>query len=410
MKATILTVGTEILFGQIVNTNAAYLSQQLNGLGIDVLYHHTVGDNSHRLKDLLSRAFEETDLVITTGGLGPTEDDLTKETVCEVMGDELVRDEAALAHLRDYEKRTGRKMTDNNYKQAYLPSRAAVFINESGTAPAFALEADGRTAICLPGPPRELKWLFENKVRPYLEERSGESIFYRQLRLFGIGESALETRLLPLIDPQTDPTIATYAKEGECSVRVASKRKSKREAEEAVDEMCGKIAALVGEYIYSYDNEELYALTGRMLLEKKLTVSCAESLTGGLFAKTLTDIPGISAVFDRGIVTYSNRAKMEELGVSGRTLDSAGAVSRETAEEMALGLYRKTGSDVCVSATGIAGPDGGSDEKPVGLVYLGLCFRGRTTVRECRLTPPFRNVIRNSAMLNMFDMIYKAIR
>ena len=372
MKTAILSIGTELLFGQITNTNTVYLSQKLNMLGYDVMYHYTVGDNPERVRDMIRLAFQDCDLVITTGGLGPTQDDLTKEMVCQVMGDELVMMDEVMSELESYFEKLGRPMTENNKKQAYVPSRAEVFINHEGSAPGFALEKDGKYVICMPGPPREMTSMFEDSVMPYLQSMSEDVIYYRMLRAFGIGESALETKLLDLIDDQTDPTLATYAKEGECSLRIASKRKTEAEAREAVDEMVEKVKERVGEFIYSCDDEELVQVVCRKLMEKGLTLSSAESCTGGKFAAAVTDIPGISAVFQRGLVTYSNQAKMDELGVKAETLEKYGAVSEETAMEMVEGLRRVSGSDVCVSVTGIAGPGGGSDAKPVGLVYIGL--------------------------------------
>ena len=337
MKTAILTVGTEILFGQIVNTNAAFLSQELQNMGYDVMYHYSVGDNPGRLKELIAFAFHDCDLILTTGGLGPTQDDLTKEVIAEAMGDVIVENEECMKALLDNYQRAGRPMTPNNLKQAYMPSRARVLPNDSGTAPGFTLEKDGKLIISMPGPPREMKRMFELQVKPILESMQDSVIYYKILRTFGLGESSMETVLLPLIDGQTDPTIATYAKEGECSLRIASKRATKKEAAAAVDRMIEDVNQLIGEYIYSYDDEELIEVVGKLLLKKHITVSCAESCTGGLFAAALTDIPGISEVFERGIVTYSNRAKMEELGVKSETLDKFGAVSPETACEMAAG-------------------------------------------------------------------------
>lgn len=409
MKAAILSVGTELLFGQVVNTNTVYLSQQLNLMGFDVMYHYTVGDNPERLKEIIELAFKDCDLVITTGGLGPTQDDLTKEIICETMGDELVLHQPSLKALEETMTKGKYKMTQNNYKQAWLPSRADVFDNDQGTAPGFALNANGKTAICLPGPPREMTNMFIKKAKPYLESKSDDVIYYRQIRTFGIGESKLETELLPLINIQTDPTIATYAKEGESCVRVASKRKTLSEAQEAVDEVTTKIYDIIGEYIYSIDDEELYQVAAKKLIKNNISISCAESCTGGLFAKTLTDIEGISAVFDRGLVTYSNKAKVDELGVNPETLDKYGAVSEETAREMALGLQKVSGSRLCIAVTGIAGPGGGTAEKPVGLVYIGIVFDDKIEVRKVQAFRPLRSLVRNTAMLNMFDMINKII-
>lgn len=406
MKAALLTVGTEILFGQVVNTNAAYLSEQLNRLGIDVMYHYTVGDNPARMKDMIVLAFNDCDLVLTTGGLGPTEDDLTKEMVCEVLGDELVLHEPTIAHLKEYEKNNAKKLTKNNYKQAYVPSKAVIFKNTAGTAPGFALEMDGKTAICLPGPPRELKNMFEGEVKPYLEEKSGASIFYKQIRCFGLGESDLETKLLPLIDTQTDPTLATYAKEGECAVRIASKRKTRREAEEAVSEMIKEVDKLVGEYIYSYDDEELPVVVCKKLMDMDLSISCAETVTGGLFAKTVTGVPGISKVFDRGIVAYSDSAIENELGINPDVEKKYGRISEEMALELVKSIERITGSDFCIASTGNAGPNG----ENVGLSYIAVSFRGEYETRRVFGKHKNRDFIRNTIMLNMFDMINKKLQ
>ena len=410
MKTAILTVGTEILFGQIVNTNAAFLSQELQNMGYDVMYHYSVGDNPGRLKELIAFAFHDCDLILTTGGLGPTQDDLTKEVIAEAMGDVIVENEECMKALLDNYKRAGRTMTPNNLKQAYMPSRARVLPNDAGTAPGFALEKDGKLIISMPGPPREMKRMFELQVKPILESMQDSVIFYRILRTFGIGESSMETVLLPLIDGQTDPTIATYAKEGECSLRVASKRATKEEAVEAVDRMIEDVNRLIGEYIYSYDDEELIEVVGKLLLEKRITISCAESCTGGLFAAALTDIPGISEVFERGIVTYSNRAKMEELGVKAETLEKFGAVSPETACEMAAGLAEKTGSDLCISVTGIAGPGGGTAEKPVGLAYIGIAYKGQIKAVESKYRNVSRKWNRHYALLAMLNQVYRLIK
>lgn len=396
--------------GQTVNTNTVYLSQQLNMLGHDVLYHYTAGDNPRRLKELMELAFRDCDLILTTGGLGPTQDDLTKEIACEVLKDELVLHQESLDSIEAVFKRMNRPITSNNLKQAYMPSRAVVFDNEQGTAPGFALEKDDKYIICMPGPPREMKAMFQKKIRPFLEGKSDGYLVFRDVRTFGIGESQLETTLLELIDGQKDPTLATYAKEGESYLRVASKRKSREEAELAVDEMVEKVRRLVGKYVYSVDGDDFPMTVGKLLLEKGLSISSAESCTGGLFASSLIDVPGISAVFDRGLVTYSGRAKIDELGVSKETLKSFGEVSEETAIEMAEGLHRVSGSDVCIAVTGIAGPDGGSEEKPVGLVYIGLHYKGETTCKKILMRNVGRAWNRNYAMLAMMNMIYQKLK
>lgn len=405
MKSAILSVGTELLFGQITNSNSVFLSSQLNNLGVDVMYHYTVGDNPKRLAEMIRQAFTDCDLIITTGGLGPTQDDLTKEIAAEVMHDDLVLNENILSELESYFKRSNREMTDNNKKQAYLPTRAVLFDNNAGTAPGFALEDEGKIIICLPGPPREMTRMFEQKVKPYLLKKSECVIYYKMLRTFGIGESMLETELKQWIDGQTDPTLATYAKEGEACLRITSKRKTSEEAKTAVDDMIKKVNQKIGKFVFSFDDEELYEVVGKKLIDKNISVSCAESCTGGLFAQTLTEVSGISAVFDRGIVTYSNRAKIEELGVRAETLEKFGAVSEETAIEMAEGLKRKVGSRLCISVTGIAGPEGGTEEKPVGLVYICALLDDRRVSREFKIRDTGRKWNRNYTMLCMMDMV-----
>ncbi len=410
MKTALLTVGTEILFGQIVNTNAAFLSQELNNLGYDVMYHYSVGDNPKRLEDLIHFAFHDCDMVITTGGLGPTQDDLTKEVIAKAMGDEIVQNEQCLKDLLGKYEEMGRHMSENNLKQANMPSKAIPLPNDQGTAPGFWLEKDGKIIIAMPGPPREMTNMFKKQVKPRLEKMQDSVIYYKILRAFDLGESKMETVLLPLINGQTDPTIATYAKEGECSLRIASKRATLEEAKEAVSHMEAKVLDIIGNFVYSCDDEELIDVVGKMLIEKNISVSCAESCTGGLFAGALTDIPGISSIFDRGIVTYSNRAKIEELGVKAETLDKFGAVSEETACEMAEGLQKKTGSDLCISVTGIAGPGGGTEEKPVGLVYIGIAYEGKVTAVKSQYRDVSRRWNRDYAVLNMLWQIYKRIK
>ena len=409
MKTAILSVGTEILFGQIVNTNTVYLSQQMNMLGFDVMYHYTVGDNPKRVEEMIDLAFQDCDLILTTGGLGPTQDDLTKEVACKALDDTLVMMDDVLEEIAKYFKTLGREMTENNKKQAIMPSRATVFHNDAGTAPGFALEKDGKYIICMPGPPREMKRMFQKSVVPFLQSMIDGALYYRQIRFFGIGESMLETQLLDLIDNQTDPTLATYAKEGECSLRIASKRATEEEAEHAVDEMLEKVKERVGHYIYSCDDEELAQVVADRLMEQGLTLSSAESCTGGMFASTMTDIPGISQCFDRGLVTYSNQAKMEELGVSAGTLEKFGAVSEETALEMVEGLKRVSGSDVCISVTGIAGPGGGSEEKPVGLVYIGFSYGDKKICKKIQMRNVNRSWNRHYTLLCMLNVIYRNI-
>ena len=409
MKVAIIAVGTELLFGQTVNTNAVYLSRELNLMGFDVMYHHTVGDNPARLREMIDETFRDCDMIITTGGLGPTQDDLTKEILCEAFGDELVLHQPSMDALKHIFKKMGREMTENNIKQAYMPSRARVFPNEQGSAPGCALEKDGKIAICLPGPPREMTDMFEKQVRSYLKDMAEGSMCYRLIRTFGIGESDLETRLMDIVDGQTDPTIATYAKEGECYLRIASKRDDPAEAEAAVNSMLEDVKDRIGEYIYDCDNTDLWDVVGEKLIKNNITISSAESCTGGMFAEKLTSVPGISAVFGRSYVTYSNEAKTEILGVKEETLKAHGAVSEETAREMARGLKKVSGSRICVSVTGIAGPDGGTPEKPVGLVYIGAVCDDKEVCRKIQMRNISRQWNRNYSMLNMFDVVNRLI-
>ncbi|HIW40275.1 MAG TPA: competence/damage-inducible protein A [Candidatus Eubacterium pullicola] len=406
MKSAILTVGTEILFGQIVNTNAAYLSQQLNGLGFDVLYHFTVGDNPDRLKRALEICAKECDLIITTGGLGPTQDDLTKEVIAEFVGCRLTINQEAMDRIEGYFKRSGREMTENNVKQAYVPEGAICMQNDHGSAPGFICKVDNKKIMSFPGPPKEMMPMFENSAIHYLSTMSEGVIYSRFLKTVGIGESLLETEIMDIVDEQTDPTIATYAKDGEVTMRLTSKRPSVEEAKAAVDEMATKVHERVGNYIYTEDERSFSEVILDKMRDKGLSLSSAESCTGGLFADAFISIPGSSDVFDRALVTYSNTAKMQELGVKEETLAKFGAVSSQTAEEMVSGLYEASGSDICVAVTGLAGPGGETLEKPVGLVYTAILVGGKIRCTENRFGNMDRNAIRRRSVLAMMKLIY----
>ncbi|MDR0569906.1 MAG: competence/damage-inducible protein A [Clostridiales Family XIII bacterium] len=410
MRAAIIAVGTELLFGQTTDTNSTYISAGLQTLGVDVMHRHAVGDNPTRLRRMLEIAYQDCDLVITTGGLGPTQDDLTKEVVTEFLGDRLALHEESLEEIEGFFRRMGRTMAENNRKQALLPSRGTAFPNAQGTAPGFALESSGRTAICLPGPPREMTAMFELYVKPYLRGRGSGAMCYRVLRAFNIGESDLETALLDLIEGQTDPTIATYAKEGECSLRIASKRATEAEARAAADAMAAAVMERLGARVFSADDEDLHTVAGKELIARGVTISCAESCTGGLFAARLTETPGISQVFGRGFVTYSNESKTQELGVPEEIIRRHGAVSEETAVAMAEGLAARTGSRMAVAVTGIAGPDGGTPEKPVGLAYICCLFDGKRLCKRIQGRDAGRRWNRNYATLHMFYMVWRMLR
>lgn len=422
MKAAVLCVGTELLFGQTVNTNATYISHQLQLLGFDVLYHYVVGDNPQRLERLLDVCFEDCDLIITTGGLGPTEDDLTKETIAKYFGDELVYDEESLSQLKKYFVDTNRKMTENNLKQALLPSKSIVFPNSYGTTPGFLLSKDEKYIISLPGPPKEMTKMFDKEVFPYLSKKQNGALFYKIIRTYGIGESALETALLPLIHGQTDPTIATYAKEGECSIRIASKRETLQESESAVDMMIGKVYEIIGDYIYSENDEEYAKVLVDKLISENLTLTSVESCTGGMFASTITDISGASNCFKRGYVTYSNESKIHDVGVDAKLIEKYTAVSEEVARDMAIKGLEKANADICVSVTGIAGPESWENFSP-GTIFVGVAFNpGKCTkdkdiiggrlcfVQNLDTRRTDRNKNRKYAVLAMIDMVYKTIK
>lgn len=408
MKAEILAVGTELLMGQIVNTNAQYISSKLPEAGVGVYYHSVVGDNPDRLEDSLKLALERCDIVITTGGLGPTQDDLTKETISRVCGKKLVIHEESLNKIKNYFSRLGRQMTPNNEKQAYMPEGCIVLKNNNGTAPGCIIEMGEKAVIMLPGPPVEMKPMFLDYVMPYFKNKGAYSLESVILRVFGIGESAMETKIMDLIDGQTNPTIATYAKEGEVTIRVTASVPMGQSAEQLLMPVVNEIKRRTGENLYSDKDETLDSVAAGLLLENNITIATAESCTGGLISEMLTDVPGISKVFMGGAVTYSNEAKMEYLGVKEQTLKAYGAVSRETAAEMAEGIRKRLKTDIGISVTGIAGPGGGTDEKPVGLVYVGLSGDGGTITKELRLSGN-RKKIRTITALNVFDLIRRHI-
>lgn len=411
--AEILCVGTELLLGDIVNTNAAFLSQRLAELGINVYRHTVVGDNQERLKAALESALESADLVITSGGLGPTYDDLTKETVAEYFNRDMKEDAHSLARIEEYFKRTGRVMTENNRKQAMMPEGAVIFDNDYGTAPALAVcggDNDSKTVIMLPGPPVEIVPIFKEKVMPYLMERRNSVIASRNVHIFGMGESAVENEIAEIMKNSKNPTIAPYCKEGEVRLRITASAKSEKEALDICDDAIDKITKTeVGKYIYGIDVESLEKAAIALLREKGLTLACAESCTGGLISKRITDIAGCSDVFVGGCVSYANEAKIKLLGVSEDTLREWGAVSEQTAKEMAIGVRRVLGTDIGVSVTGIAGPGGGTPEKPVGTVFLGISTRKGEQVRRLSLSSMrSRDYIRCVSASNIFDMIISA--
>ena len=409
MRAEIMAVGTELLLGDILNTNAQFLAQELANLGIDVYYQTVVGDNPQRLKDTIYHAFSRADLIITTGGLGPTEDDLTKETAAEYFGEKLVLDEKAFNRIKTYFDRTGRVMTQNNVKQAMVPeSNCTVLYNDNGTAPGIIIEKNGKMIVMLPGPPRETVPMFVNQVKPYLAQKQEYTFLSRILRVANVGESAMAARVQDIMDAQTNPTIAPYAKDGEAILRITAKAKSEAEANALIDPVAEKLKERLGDAVYAEGETDLQTVVAKLLIEKKLTIATAESCTGGLIASKLIEYPGISEVLLEGCVTYSNDAKMRRLGVKAETLEQFGAVSEETAREMAEGIARTSGAEIGIATTGIAGPGGGSEEKPVGLVYMGLYYKGKTDVKKCNFAGK-RQAIRERAAYTALDWLRKAM-
>ncbi|QJA08916.1 competence/damage-inducible protein A [Romboutsia sp. CE17] len=382
MRAEIITVGTEILLGDIVNTNSQFLAKELANLGVEVYYQGTVGDNEDRLLESLEESLHRSDMVITTGGLGPTKDDLTKETAAKLFNQELVFHEESWYEIEAYFNKLGKVPTENNKKQAYFPKEAIVLKNNNGTAPGAILKKDNKTIIVLPGPPREMKPMFEEHVKPYLQYLTDDILVSKTLRFYGIGESSLENAIIDIINEQSNPTIAPYAKDTEVTLRITAKAISEEVAMDLINPVIDKIEDRVGQYIYSQGESTLEDTVAEMLVNKNLTISVAESCTGGMVSSNLINYPGISSVFMEGCITYSNEAKMKSLGVKKETLDKFGAVSEETAREMAEGIARRYNTNIGISTTGIAGPEGGTKEKPVGLVYFGIYINGKTIVKR----------------------------
>lgn len=414
MVAELISVGTEILLGNIVNTNAAYLSEMCARLGLSVYYQTVVGDNEERMTETFRTALERSDIVIVSGGLGPTKDDLTKETAAKVMGMKLVEDSRSRQRIAEYldnyvKSHPGNTVTENNWKQAMVPEGAMVLDNDNGTAPGLILEKDGRTMILLPGPPGELKPLFEEKVYPYLKKGQPEIIYSQMVKICGIGESIVETRIADLIEKQDNPTIAPYAKTGEVHLRITARAKDKSEAKRLIKPVTRELKLRFGKNIYTTDESKtLEEAVVELLAAKGMTVTTAESCTGGAVAARLVNVPGASEVLRQGFVTYSNKAKRKYLMVKKSTLKSEGAVSAKTAREMVKGGCFMTKSDACVAVTGIAGPGGGTEKKPVGLVYIGCCVNGHVKVQECRFNGN-RSQVREQSVVSALTLLRDCI-
>ena len=382
MKVEIITVGTEILLGDILNTNCRYLSRELAAMGIEMYYQITVGDNEERLLKTLEESLNRSDIVICTGGLGPTEDDITKEVCAKYFGYKLELHKPSLDAMIERFKHMNRVPTKNNEKQAYFPKEAYILKNDNGTAPGCIMEKEGKMIVVLPGPPKEMESMFENYVKPYLSKLTDDVIESEVLRIIGVGESKVENDILDIIDSQTNPTIATYAKGYECTLRITAKAKSVEEAKELIKPMSDEMKRRFGQSLYATGETSIEEVVAKMLVENNLKIAVAESCTGGMISASLINYPGISSVFMEGCVTYSNEAKMKSLGVKKETLDVYGAVSDKCAKEMASGVAARYNTNVGIATTGIAGPDGGTDEKPVGLVYFGIYINGKVISKK----------------------------
>ncbi len=410
MICELISVGTELLLGNIVNTNTQFLAEKCALLGLSLYHQVTVGDNRERLTQVIRTALERADILILTGGLGPTEDDLTKEVCAEAMGFSLAEDPHTRKRIEEYFRNSiYKEIPDNNWKQAIVPQGAKVLDNSNGTAPGLIMEKDGKTAILLPGPPNELIPLFNEQVYPYLEKLRPEVIRSQMVKICGVGESQVEDKLLDLIDAQTNPTIATYAKTGEVHLRITASAPSPEAADKMIKPVVKEIKKRFGDAVYSTkENESLEMAVVRLLKKYDLTVTTAESCTGGMLAARLVNVPGVSDVFREGYITYSNKAKRRLLDVNKSTLKKYGAVSEQTAKEMAVGGVFATGADVCVATTGIAGPDGGTEEKPVGLVYISCYLKDKVTVERFQFKGN-REKVREQTVVKALDLLRRSI-
>ena len=401
----ILSVGTELLLGNIANTDAQMLSQGLSELGLNVFWHTVVGDNLQRAEEAVALAKQRADIIITTGGLGPTCDDLTKNVLAEAFGKKLVFDEGSAQRIRSYFQRTGRPMTDNNLQQAMLPEGCTILENDWGTAPGCAFEAEGCHVIMLPGPPSECRPMFQYRAKPYLLSLSEGVIASHTIKLFGIGESSMEAQLRDQMNAMSNPTLAPYAKEGECELRVTAKAATDGEAQALLQPTVEQVKALFGDKVYGVDVPSLEYVVIQALKTKDLTLGVAESCTGGLIAKRLTDVPGASAAFKGGIVSYTNEIKENLLGVPPHMLERYGAVSKEVAAAMAEGARRALGCDIALSATGVAGPDKDDWGNEVGTMFVAISTFKGTHVRPLHLgTRPMRERLRTQTASHAFDL------
>ena len=400
----IISVGTELLLGHVTNTDARDVSEMLSKIGLNVLYHTVVGDNPQRLEECVKIARERADIIITTGGLGPTCDDLTKEILARAFGVKLVEDKREMDTLYDYIN-LGKKLTDNNFRQALLPEGCTVFHNTAGTAPGCAFKKDGKVVVMLPGPPKECHIMLEKSAIPYLRQLSDEKIVSHTVNIFGIGESAVDDIFAGEMNAMTNPSMAPYAKECDCLLKVTAKAHTEAEAEEMLRPVMAEVQEKLGEVVYGVDVDCIEQSVLKLLREKNMTFSAAESCTGGDVAKRFTDMPGASSFFLGGVVTYTNGAKAKLLGIDRDMIEDIGAVSYEVAKEMAENVRRIIGTDIGVGVTGLAGPDGDGVHE-VGTVFVSMATAEQTWVKELHLGEyRTRSFIRRMAGNHVYDMM-----
>ncbi|RKQ15451.1 competence/damage-inducible protein A [Ureibacillus endophyticus] len=410
MNAEIIAVGSELLLGQIANTNAKFISNQLSELGINVYYHTVVGDNANRLKSAIEIAESRANLIIFSGGLGPTKDDLTKETIANHLGVSLTFDETALNYIEQFFAKINRPMTENNRKQALILDGSEVLANNHGMAPGMILEKNNHTYILLPGPPKELEPMFQYEAKPKLVARlNGESVIMSHvLRFYGIGEAELEHKVQHILDTQTNPTIAPLASDGEVTLRITAKSNSEQVAKDLIKTKEDEILAIVGEFHYGNNDDSLASKLVEMLLHNKLTISAAESLTAGLFQSELAEISGVSGTLVGGVVTYTENAKINQLGIEKSLLDQFGIVSQECAAEMAVKVREKFGTDIGVGLTGAAGPEP-HDGQPAGTIWIGFSIKGYEPVTRQLKLSGMRNTNRLRAVKLAFSYLMRLL-
>ena len=400
----IISVGTELLLGHVTNTDARDISEMLSKIGINVKYHTVVGDNPERLRQCVETAKSRADIIITTGGLGPTCDDLTKQILAEAFGLKLIENKAEREGLYDY-IRYGKKFTDNNFTQAMLPEGCTVFHNNCGTAPGCGFEKDGKIVVMIPGPPKECNAMFRESALPYLRKLSEELIVSHSVRIFGLGESSVDDIFAEEMNRMANPTMAPYAKECDCLLQITAKAKSEDEAEKMIAPVMEHVIKRLGDVVYGVDVECIEESVIKLLREKGMTFSAAESCTGGDVARRFTDMPGASAFFKGGVVTYTNEAKAKLLGIDPALIEEKGAVSYEVAKAMAENVRTLLGTDIGVGVTGLAGPDGDGVHE-VGTVFVSLAVEGETFVKELHMVAMrTRSFIRRMAGNHIYDMM-----